>query len=156
MIVQQEVMKQDIEEKRRQAQLLEEKGSYQEALKEYGDLIMYVDEGQIKEIRAHVARLLKEGPDLLEPNEEVRRFVVRAEFYAKEGKFVNAVDEYKKALNLAPCLPKLYKALAVNYAAVKEYKKAIDMMKIYLELCPDAGDAREVKDEIYRWEANME
>lgn len=156
MIVQLQGLKPYIEGKIKQAQLLETKGNYKEALKEYGDLIRYADEREIKEIRAHIAILLKEKPYLLELDEEVRKLAIRAEFYTKEGRFAEAVNEYKKALNLAPFLPELYKALALNYAGAMQYRKAIDMMKIYLELYPDAPDTRAAKDEIYRWEVNME
>lgn len=149
-------MKPYIEGKRKQVETLEAKAQYKEALKGYSDLIRFLDEKQTKKLRAHIARLLKEKPYLLELPEEARKFALRAEEYTKEGKFEESVNEYKKALSIAPFFPELYKAIALNYGGMKEYKKAIENMNIYLELYSDAPDARAAKDEIYRWEAKME
>jgi len=154
MVVQ--TMKPYLEGKRKQAQALEIKNQHKEALKEYRELIRFADDRGAKEIRSHVAKLLKERPYLLELPEEARKFAIRAEEYTKEGKFEEAVNEYKKALSIAPFFPELYKALALNYGGMKHYSQAIDNMKTYLELYPDAPDARAAKDEIYRWEMHME
>ncbi len=151
-----QTMKPYIEGKRSQVKTLEAKGQYKEALKEYSELIRFADDRDAKEIRSHVAKLLKERPYLLEIPEEVRKFAIKAEEYTKEGKFIEAVNEYKKALKISPFLPDLYKALALNYAGMKHYAQAIDNMKIYLELYPNAPDARAARDEIYRWEVQME
>jgi len=50
----------------------------------------------------------------------------------------------------------LYKAIALNYAELKQYRQAIDNLKTYLDLSPDAPDVRQAKDEIYKWEFMME
>lgn len=73
-----------------------------------------------------------------------------------EGNFEKAIVEYKNALKIQPFFPALYKALAMNYAQLRDYEKAIRYMQIYLKLYPDAPDLRATRDEIYRWELLME
>jgi len=95
-------------------------------------------------------------PHLFALPEEARRSVIKAEAFTEEGKFEKAIEEYQKALELSPFYPNLYKALALSYGQIKDYKKAIKNMNIYLELYPDAPDIRAAKDQIYKWEFMME
>ncbi len=145
-----------VEEKERLATSYESEGKFKDALEAYASLIKIVDGGKFKEILGKVANILKKNPSLMELPEEARKHTIRAEVMAKEGKLEEAEKEYKKAIEIAPFAPQLYKALASNYAILKEYQKAIDALQIYLELYPDAPDAREAKDEIYRWETLIE
>jgi len=135
---------------------LEAKGQYKEAIKEYASLLKIADEKEAKGIRAHIAELMIRYPHLFALPEEARKFVIRAEIYTEEGKFEKAIEEYQKALELSPFYPNLYKALALSYGQIKDYKKAIKNMNIYLELYPDAPDIRAAKDQIYKWEFMME
>jgi tetratricopeptide (TPR) repeat protein len=135
---------------------LEAKGQYREAIKGYANLLKIADEKEAKEIRAHIAELMIKYPHLFALPEEARRSVIRAETYTEEGKFEKAIEEYQKALELSPFFPNLYKALALSYGQIKDYKKAIKNMNIYLELYPDAPDIRAAKDQIYKWEFMME
>jgi tetratricopeptide (TPR) repeat protein len=135
---------------------LEAKGQYKEAIKEYANLLKIADEKEAKGIRAHIAELMIRYPHLFALPEEARKFVIRAEIYTEEGKFEKAIEEYQKALELSPFYPNLYKALALSYGQIKDYKKAIKNMNIYLELYPDAPDIRAAKDQIYKWEFMME
>lgn len=134
----------------------EEKGQYREAIKVYAECVQLADDKEAKEIRAHIAELMIKYPHLFALSEEARKVVIRAETYTAEGNFEKAIEEYKNALKLSPFFPALYKALALNYAQLKDYKKAIKNMNIYLELYPDAPDIRAAKDEIYKWEFLIE
>jgi len=145
-----------VEDKKAHARSLEVKGKYRDAIKEYAELIKIADDKEAREIRGHVAILLKEKPYLKELPEEARRHALRAEVSTKDGKFEDAVEEYKEAIKIAPFFPDLYKAIALNYAGMKEYQRAIDNMNIYLELFLEASDARAAKDEIYKWEYAMQ
>jgi len=136
--------------------VLEAKGQYKEAIKEYANLLRIADEKEAKGIRAHIAELMIRYPHLFALPEEARKFVIRAETFIEEGKFEKAIEEYQKALELSPFYPNLYKALALSYGQIKDYKKAIKNMNIYLELYPDDPDIRAAKDQIYRWEFMME
>jgi tetratricopeptide (TPR) repeat protein len=151
-----ESLKPYVESKKETAKSLEAKGQYREALKEYEELLKIPDEKEAKEIRSHVAMLIKARPDIAQLSEEARRHAMRAETSTKEGKFEDAVTEYKEAIKIAPFFPQLYKAIALNYEALKDYRQAIKNMNIYLDLYPDAPDARAAKDQIYKWEYMME
>lgn len=138
------------------AKSLEAKGQYREALKEYAGLVKIADDNEAKEIINDIAKLIKKNPYLAELPEEARRHVMRAEVLTKEGKFEDAVKEYKEAIKIAPFFPVLYKAIALNYAELKQYRQAINNLNTYLDLSPDAPDVRAAKDEIYKWELMME
>ncbi len=142
-----------VENKRRKIKSLEAENRHRDALKVYAELMMFADENEKKQIRSDIASILKIKPYLLEFPEEARRYAIRAEAWTSEGKFKEAVEEYRKALDISPFFPELYKAIALNYEGLKEYSKAIDYMGIYVEIYPDAPDYREAKDLIYKWEA---
>jgi len=151
-----ESLKPYVDNKKETAKSLEAKGQYREALKEYEELLKIADEKGAKEIRSHVAMLIKARPDIAQLLEEARRHVMRAETSTKEGKFEDAVKEYKEAIKIAPFFSQLYKAIALNYEALKDYRQAIKNMNIYLDLYPEAPDVRAAKDQIYKWEYMME
>ncbi|MCS7164319.1 MAG: tetratricopeptide repeat protein [Thermodesulfovibrio sp.] len=134
----------------------EAKWMYKEALKEYQEYLILANEKEAKEVRSHIAELIMKYPHLFTLPEEARKLVIRAEAFTSEGKFEKAIEEYKKALKFSPFFPALYKALALNYAQLRDYKLAIKNMNLYLELYPDAPDARAAKDEIYKWEFELE
>ncbi len=152
----QEALSPYIQERKLLATSYELKGQLREALNEYAPLLKISGETESKEIFRKVSNLLKRNPSLMELPEEARRHALRAEAMTGEGKFEEAIKEYKKAIEISPFTPALYKALALNYAGFKKYKEAIENIKMYLELYPDAPDARRARDEIYRWEALME
>ncbi|MGQ9693174.1 MAG: tetratricopeptide repeat protein [Thermodesulfobacteriota bacterium] len=115
-----------------------------------------MDKKEGKEIREHVAVLLKMNPYFRELPEESRKHALRAEVLTKEGKFDEAVKEYKEAIRITPFFPSFYKAIALIYGELKDYQKAVEGLPAYLELFPDAPDARAAKEEIYKWEFMME
>lgn len=145
-----------VKEKKEAAASYLARGQHQEALKEYEAVLMMADEKEAKDIRGQVALMIKARPDLFQLSEEARRFVMRAEMANKEGKFEDALKEYREALKLTPFFPQLYKAIALTYEPLKNYRQAIKNMNIYLDLYPDAPDAREARDQIYKWEYMIE
>lgn len=144
------------EQKLQVARDLEKKGQYKEAIREYAEYIKLANDKEAKEVRIHIAVLMIRYPHFFALTEEARKAAVKGDSYTSEGKFEEAIREYKKALRDSPFFPALYKVLALNYAQLKQYGKAIRNMSIYLELYPGAPDERVAKDEIYRWELLME
>jgi len=136
--------------------LIKTKGQYKEALNAYVEVLKVADVNEAKVIRNDIAKLIKNYPYIAELPEEARRHAMRAEVSTKEGKFDDAVKEYKEAIKIAPYFPALYKAIALNYAELKQYRKAINNLNIYLELSTDTPDARAAKDQIYQWEFMLE
>lgn len=145
-----------LEAKKKECQNLEKAGRFKEALSKYVEVIKLADDEEAKKIRSHIASLFKAHPRLREMSEEARKHYVRSDIMSREGKHREAIEECRKALEMTPFNPELFKAIALNYAGLKQLKTAIYYMNIYLELYPEAPDARGAKDAIYRWEFILE
>jgi len=142
--------------KKESAGALKAQGRYREALKEYAELLKIADDRDAKEVRNHVAVLIKNNPYLSQLPEEAIKYAVRGEFLLKDGKFEESLKEFNSAIMAAPFAPQLYFNVALVYGELKNYKSAKKYMSIYLELYPDALNIRQAKNEIYKWELVME
>lgn len=151
-----QALKPYVQQHKDNAKSLESKGQYKEALNEYAEGLKAADDDEAKEIRKAALEIIRRNPSLSELPEDVRRHVVRGEVLVKEGNFEDAVKEYRKAIQVAPFVARLYFNTALVYGELKNYPGAIRYMNIYLQLAPDAPDARSAKDEIYKWELQME
>lgn len=146
------------------AQQLEKEGKYLGALIELGECLKILEdrhylqsEGRI-EIRRAMAQILKKMPVAPALPEEARKHAIRAEELVKMGKFYDAAKEYEDAIKIAPYIPLLYYNLALVYAETGWTGSgvAVGWMKAYLDLVPDAPDARAGQDKIYKWELMRE
>ena len=99
-----------------------------------------------------VANYLAANPKPSLP-EEARKFKVQAEFAVQEKQFDRAVELYGKALEIAPWWPQGHFNRAIILGELKKYRKAMLEMKRYLQLAPDASDARAAQDKVYQWES---
>lgn len=151
-----ESLKPYVNAKKDSARSFEAKRQYGEALKEHAELLKVADEREAKEIRNHVAVLIKENPYLVRLPEEGRKYALRAEILLKDGKFEESLSEFDSAIKVAPFVPQLYYNKALVYGEMKNYKSAKRYMDIYIDLYPDAPNIRQVKDEIYKLEFMME
>ena len=131
-------------------------GHFMEALTGYSDVVKVADEATVASTMQRVAQLLKGHPYLAELPEEARKYALRGDVFIKDGRFEDALREYRTALGLAPFNPKLHFNAALVCGQLKNYRQAIDDMTIYLQLSPDAPDARAAKDQIYQWGASSE
>jgi tetratricopeptide (TPR) repeat protein len=86
------------------------------------------------------------------PPESVHRLQIQAEAAVDDKSFAEAAGLYSQALAIAPWWPDGYFNRAVISAELKDYAGAISDMNRYLELMPDARDARQARDNIYKWE----
>jgi tetratricopeptide (TPR) repeat protein len=127
-----------------------------EALADYAEAMKIADESAAGLIRQRAAIILKADPGLAELPEEARRSALHGDVFIKDGVFAEALAEYRKALKLAPFNAQLYFNAALVCDQLKEYRQAIRYMAIYLQLNPDAPNARAAKDEIYKWEFQLE
>lgn len=138
------------------AKSLEANGQYREALNEYVEALKVIDDQNAKEIRIQIGDIVKKNPYLSQIPEEARRYAIRGEAMLKDGKFEDALKEYKTAIKKAPYIAALYRTTALVYGELNDYTQAINYMNTYLDLMTDAPDARAVKDQIYKWEFKME
>lgn len=84
--------------------------------------------------------------------EEARRLSVQAETLSRNDNASGAIQKLGDAIQMAPWMPILRYNLAMAQAMEANYSAAITTMNHYLELAPDAPDARQAKDKIYEWE----
>lgn len=89
-------------------------------------------------------------------SEDVRRYKVQAEGEIRDKKYEDAADLYEEALNIAPWWPEGHYNRALVLAEVGEFDLAIQEMKRYILLEPDAPNARAARDKIYLWERKVE
>jgi tetratricopeptide (TPR) repeat protein len=127
-----------------------------DALTGYAAAIRASDEETAAAIRQRVAALFKDHPALAELPEDARKYALRGEVLAKEGALGEALEQYRQALRLAPLSPRLHHDIAEVQGRLEAYRQAIASMNAYLELSPDAPDARAARDDIYRWEFALE
>ena len=138
------------------AKASESAGRFLEALAGYAEAMKIVDEAAAESIRQRVASLLKDNPYLAELPEEARKYALRGDVLIKEGGLADALAEYRTALGIAPFNAQLHFNTALIRGQLKDYRGAIKSMTIYLQLSPDAPNARAAKDEIYKWEFALE
>jgi tetratricopeptide (TPR) repeat protein len=85
--------------------------------------------------------------------EAARRYFVQAEGAFKDKNYDHAMDLYYQGLLVAPWFPRGHFNLAILLAEQGgDYAEAVNEMKKYLELSPEASDARDAQDKIYLWE----
>lgn len=83
---------------------------------------------------------------------EADRHWILAENAVKEKNLDAAVEHYEAALEIQPAWPTGWFDLAMIYAEQKNFADAADAMKHYLELTPDAPDAKDARTQMIIWE----
>jgi predicted TPR repeat methyltransferase len=77
---------------------------------------------------------------------------VQAEGAVRDKKFNDAANLYGEALKVAPWWPEGHFNRALVLSETGDYDTAMREMKHYLQLAPDAPNARAAQDKIYDWE----
>lgn len=90
------------------------------------------------------------GPDI---DESVRRHKVLAENAVREKRLWEAADAFEQGLALAPWWPQGNYNMALVFAELRADALAARYMARYLQLVPDAANARAAQDKIYLWQA---
>lgn len=83
---------------------------------------------------------------------EADRHWLLAENAFQEKNLESAVEHYEAALEIQPMWPVGWFNLAMIYGEQKQYADASDCMKRYLELVPDAPDAKSAREQMIIWE----
>jgi len=81
---------------------------------------------------------------------------VQANAMTQSKNYNRAIELYEKAIAMNPTNPMVYNNEALILAMVGQYSSAINRMKKYLMLVPEAEDARAAQDKIYEWETEIE
>lgn len=85
--------------------------------------------------------------------EDARRFKVQADAAMQEKKLADASMRYADALAIAPWWAAGHFNRGLILGELGYYPDACIELSRYLDLVPDAPDARQAKDKIYEWEA---
>lgn len=88
----------------------------------------------------------------IEIPENAVKFKVQAEGAVRDKQFDLAADLYFEALQLVPWWPVGHFNRALVLGEIGEYDDAILEMQRYVQLVPDAANARAAQDKIYDWE----
>lgn len=99
------------------------------------------------------AKTYREAAIKPELTEEAVRRKVQAEAAVREKRFNDADALYEEALGVAPWWPAGHYNRGLILGEQKDYEEAIDELKRYLKVDPDAANARAVQLKIYEWEA---
>ena len=134
----------------------ESAGKLKEALDGYAEIIELSSAEDAGKIRKHVGQLIKGTAFLTDVPEEARKHIIRAEVLSEKKEFSRAIEEYEGAKEIAPFYPEIYKSMATMHEALREYRQAIRNLNAYLELYPDAPEARDMKDKIIKLEFLLE
>jgi len=106
---------------------------------------------ELREFEA-TARRYRDASPKPELSEEARKYKVQAEAAIQDKDFSAAAALFRKALAIAPWWPEGRFNLALLLGETGDRAAAIQEMKRYLMLVPNAADAREAQDKIYAWE----
>ncbi len=87
--------------------------------------------------------------------EEVRQHRVLAEHDFSDQKLESAVEHYESGLEIDALWPEGHFNAALLYAELKDYDDAVWHMRSYVELVPDARDARQARDQMVIWQDKL-
>jgi tetratricopeptide (TPR) repeat protein len=129
-------------------------GKFREALMDYVAALQAAPEGSNGEqrLREKIIMLVQKVQPPPAVPEEVCKYEERAEAVFRNAKtpsdFLDAANEYKKAIRVAPWVARYYFNLGIVLEKADKQEEAIKNLKIYLEAAPNAKDARDVKNKI--------
>jgi tetratricopeptide (TPR) repeat protein len=87
------------------------------------------------------------------PEEDLRRTQAQAEALLQAGRTFEAARMYRDRLAKSPLWASGHYNLGLVYGDLELYPEAINEMRRYLYLSPQAADARAAQDQVYKWEA---
>ncbi|MGB9743679.1 MAG: tetratricopeptide repeat protein [Desulfurella sp.] len=116
---------------------------------------LWFDANKQSQICSIVANIIAKNSSSVELNENSKKTVIHAQVYYQENKLDKAIQQLNSVIESNPFNPNLHHDIALLYAQVQDYQKAISHMNIYLALLPNANDAQSVKDEMIKWEFKL-
>lgn len=137
-------------------------GKKEEALSRYQAAIAAAPIGTEPDarLRDKMIKLVRTMPALPYVPEAAKRHSARAQVLVEDAKdeqgYRAAATEFEEAIRAAPWLPSPYYNLAVVQERLGDFAGAIKSLKVYLDLAPNASDAKAVQTKIYKLEARQE
>jgi len=133
-------------------------GVTQEMLQQFvGELKKNPADHALREKIIKLALTMKPAPTV---PEDAERSLVRGSAHFQKAADINgykkAISEFEAAVNAAPWLAVAYYDLGVAQEKAALYTEAVRNLKFYLMAAPDAKNARDVKNNIYALEVDIE
>lgn len=125
-----------------------------DAIQELSKALAIAEDKEADELRNKMFLMVQRN-SIREPD-EVHRHAVRGDVLLGEGNLEDAISEYNQALKLAPYSARLYFNTALVYGTLKNYPKALQYMKTYVQAAPNAPNTGAAKDAMIKWELMME
>jgi tetratricopeptide (TPR) repeat protein len=98
------------------------------------------------------AKNWRENPVKPSLPDNLQRYRVMAEDAFMNKDFEKALDYYEKGLAIEPLWPQGQFNAALLYGEIKDYGAALLHMRCYLELVPNAKNAKAAREKMYLWE----
>jgi tetratricopeptide (TPR) repeat protein len=87
--------------------------------------------------------------------DEARTAARQGRYFVRKEQFKKAAQAYARVIQAAPGWPVARFNEALVLAKLSAYKQAIEQMKCYLKLSPQAFNAQAAKDKIAEWETQV-
>lgn len=108
--------------------------------------MVQLEEGDVEEVDFTFDEdPIEKAFDATDPSKPIY-WVIRGGNIRNEGRYGDAVEHFKKALELDPNDVEAHRQLSRTYPALKQWEEAIEHAERYLELDPAAPDAQFTKD----------
>jgi len=98
------------------------------------------------------AKAWRENPAKPPLSPEADRERILGENAIKEKNLESAIEHFENGVGIQPMWPAGWFNLALIYAEETNYADATDRMRHYLELAPDAPDAKDAREQMIIWE----
>lgn len=138
----------------------ERAGAKTEALKDYANAYAQALRSGQQRLAdtafAELARVYRDLPEKPVLTEEGRRHLVQANAHLQAKRYDEAIAAYNHLIQTNPWWPEGFYNRAHVLANRQYYAPAIETMRRYLQLVPDAANARTAQDRIYEWESNQQ
>lgn len=135
-------------------------GNKNEALKgyanAYAEALRSGDQRLADAAFAELARVYRELPEKPPLTEEGRRYLVQANAHLEAKRYDEAIAAYGHVVQTNPWWPDGFHNRAYVLANQQYYGPAIQHMRRYLQLAPNAANARVSQDKIYEWESSQQ
>ena len=136
----------------------EQTGKLRQALTHYVEALKADDTNQ--QLREKIIKLAQKIQPPPEVPEGVYRHMARGEAFIESANdkagYILATKEFQAATNAAPWSADAYYNLGVSQDKAGLYVEAMDSLNLYLLAAPNASDAREVRNLIYKIEVRKE
>lgn len=128
--------------------LAEKRGNFQEAFDFHMGRLPGLSGKEKREAREKIISLYQKLDSPPDVPREASKHMRWANAAFEQNDLKSAVEEYQKALDLAPWDPEAYLQLGIKQEAGNNYQEAMEAFQLYLKAAPDADNVAAIQNEI--------